>query len=37
MEIRLGSRVLTSDHGGCYELGVRETDHGVPVQPFPDG
>jgi hypothetical protein len=37
MEIRLGSRVLSSDHGGCYELGVRETDHGVPVQPFPDG
>jgi hypothetical protein len=37
MEIRLGSRVLRSSHGGCYELGVRETDHGVPVQPFPDG
>jgi hypothetical protein len=37
MEIRLGSRLLSSVHGGCYELGVRETDHGVPVQPFPDG
>jgi hypothetical protein len=22
---------------GAYELGMRETDHGIPVQPFPDG
>ena len=28
---------LHSDHGASYELGMRETDHGVPVQPFPDG
>jgi hypothetical protein len=27
---------LASAFGGAYELGVRETDHGVPVQPFPD-
>jgi hypothetical protein len=27
---------LASAHGGAYELGVRETTHGVPVQPFPD-
>lgn len=37
MEIRMGSRTLQSRHGGCYELGVRETDHGVPLQPFGDG
>ena len=29
--LRLGTR-----HGGCYELGMAETDHGLPVQPFPD-
>ena len=23
--------------GAAYELGVRERDHGVPIQPFPDG
>ena len=23
--------------GGAYELGMRETDHGIPIQPFPDG
>jgi hypothetical protein len=23
--------------GAAYELGIRETDHGVKVQPFPDG
>jgi hypothetical protein len=28
---------LHSDHGATFELGMRETDHGVPVQPFPDG
>ena len=27
---------LASAHGGAYELGIRETDHGVPLQPFPD-
>jgi hypothetical protein len=27
---------LASAFGGAYELGVRERDHGVPVQPFPD-
>ena len=27
---------LASAFGGAYELGVRETDHGVPVEPFPD-
>lgn len=37
MEIRVGSRVLTTDHGCAYELGVREQDHGVPIEPFADG
>ncbi len=27
---------LASAHGGVYELGVREHDHGVPLQPFAD-
>jgi hypothetical protein len=27
-------RTLTSDHGGAYELGMRERDHGVPIAPF---
>jgi hypothetical protein len=41
LELRLpgerGSRTLRSAHGGAYELGMRERDHGVPVAPFPDG
>lgn len=28
---------LTTSHGAAYELGMRETTHGVPIQPFPDG
>jgi hypothetical protein len=28
---------LSSEHGGAYELGMRERDHGVPIAPFPDG
>jgi hypothetical protein len=27
---------LATAHGGAYELGLRETDHGVAVEPFPD-
>jgi hypothetical protein len=23
--------------GAAYELGMRERDHGVAIQPFPDG
>ena len=30
-------RNLTVERGAVYEYGSRETDHGVPVQPFPDG
>jgi hypothetical protein len=29
-------RTLTSAHGGAYELGMRERDHGVPIAPFPE-
>jgi hypothetical protein len=28
---------LHSAHGGAYELGMRERDHGVPIAPFADG
>jgi hypothetical protein len=27
---------LSSDHGGAYELGMRDRDHGVQIAPFPD-
>jgi hypothetical protein len=41
LEARLpGERVpltLHSEHGGAYELGMREHDHGVPLAPFSDG
>ena len=30
------SRGLVSAHGAAYEIGMRETDHGVPTQPYPD-
>jgi hypothetical protein len=29
--------VLNTRAGATYELGMRETDHGIPVQPFGDG
>ena len=28
---------LESVRGAAYELGMRERDHGVPLQPYPDG
>jgi hypothetical protein len=28
---------LHSEHGGAYELGMRERDHGVAIAPFGDG
>jgi hypothetical protein len=28
---------LSTAHGGAYELGMRERDHGVVIAPFPDG
>jgi hypothetical protein len=30
------ARSLTSAHGGVYELGMRERDHGVAIAPFDD-
>ena len=30
-------RTLRTAHGGAYELGMREHDHGVPIAPFLDG
>jgi hypothetical protein len=31
------ARELKTAHGGAYELGMRERDHGVPIAPFADG
>jgi hypothetical protein len=31
------ARTLTLAGGAAYELGMRETDHGIPIQPYPDG
>jgi cytochrome P450 len=28
---------LTTSSGAAYELGMRETSHGIPIQPFADG
>jgi hypothetical protein len=33
----LPPRQLSLPGGGAYELGMRETDHGIPIQPFADG
>jgi hypothetical protein len=30
-------RTLSLPAGAAYELGMRETDHGIPIQPYPDG
>jgi hypothetical protein len=41
LEVRLpgesSARALRSAHGGAYELGMRERDHGVALAPFADG
>ena len=31
------ARTLRVDGGATYELGMRERDHGIPIQPYPDG
>ena len=31
------ARELQVRGGAAYELGMRETGHGIPIQPFPDG
>ena len=28
---------LTVAGGAAYELGMRERDHGIEIQPYPDG
>jgi len=30
-------RKLSLAGGAAYEFGMRETDHGIPIQPYPDG
>jgi hypothetical protein len=30
-------RTLESRGAAAYEIGMKETDHGIPVQPYPDG
>jgi hypothetical protein len=39
LEVQSGAsqRTLHSPHGGAFELGMRERDHGVPLAPFGDG
>lgn len=37
MTLKLGERTLHTPYGAAYELGMRETDHGIPIQPFTDG
>jgi hypothetical protein len=32
-----GALELVTDHGAAYELGMRERDHGMAIQPYPDG
>jgi hypothetical protein len=34
--VTAAGRTLATAHGGVYELGVRERDHGIAVAPFPD-
>lgn len=31
------ARQLTLSAGAAYEFGMRETDHGIPIQPYSDG
>ncbi len=33
----LAPQQLTLPGGAAYEFGMRETDHGIPIQPYPDG
>lgn len=33
----LPPRQLSLSAGAAYEFGMRETDHGIPIQPYPDG
>jgi hypothetical protein len=37
LTIDAGGQTLHTPHGAAYELGMREKDHGMEIQPFPDG
>ena len=37
VERRGGAERLGLHGGAAYEVGMRPTDHGIPVQPYPDG
>ena len=37
MTLEAGGESFHTLHGAAYELGMREKDHGMPIQPFPDG
>jgi hypothetical protein len=36
LELRVGNRQLTLPAGATYEIGLREYDHGLPIEPYPD-
>jgi hypothetical protein len=36
LRLHLDDRPLTLAAAATYELGVRESDHGVPIEPYPD-
>jgi hypothetical protein len=37
LTLRVPGRELHTAHGAVYELGTRDTSHGIGVEPFPDG
>jgi hypothetical protein len=37
LNLSAGGATLSTRNGAAYELGMRETGHGVPIQPFSDG
>jgi hypothetical protein len=37
LTLDVGGQTLHTPYGAAYELGMRETDHGMPIQPFADG
>jgi hypothetical protein len=36
LELRAGDRRLTLAAAATYEIGMRESDHGIPIEPYPD-
>jgi hypothetical protein len=36
LEVEHAGTTLRTAHGGVYELGTRDREHGIPVAPFPD-